>query len=51
MLTPTTELDDPRAISDAVDELIEHVLIRGGWVAIIREGELADHDRVVLTLR
>lgn len=50
-LSPTTELDDPQAISDAVDELIEHVLIRGGWVAIVADGELAEHDGVALTLR
>lgn len=50
-LTPTAELNDPGAISDAVDELIEHVLIRGGWVAIVDDGLLADHDGVALTLR
>jgi hypothetical protein len=50
-LTPTNQLDDPQAISDAVDELIEHVLIRGGWVAIVADGQLAEHDGVALALR
>lgn len=49
-LTADGALGDPEVISDAVDELIEHVLVRGGWVALVGPRELADHGGVVLTL-
>lgn len=45
------EIDHPEVIDDAVDELIEAVLRRGGWVALTRDGALAAHGRVALTLR
>lgn len=45
------EVDDPDVIDDAVDELIEHVLIRGGWVAFVGDGALARHGGVALTHR
>ena len=50
-LTPSTELNDPDVIDDAVDELIEHVLIRGGWVAMVRDGRLHAHEGVALAVR
>ncbi|MGL5865557.1 MAG: hypothetical protein ACRCYX_06725 [Dermatophilaceae bacterium] len=34
--------------SDLVDDLVETVIDRGGWVAFARNGRLADHDRVAL---
>ena len=34
-----------------MDELIEQVVLRGGWVALVTDGALADHDRAALTLR
>lgn len=49
-LTPDGDVGDPEVISDAVDELIEHVLIRGGWVALVGPGGLGDHDGVALTV-
>ena len=50
-LIPAHDADHPDVIDDAVDELIERVLLRGGWVAFVADGALADHDRVALTLR
>jgi hypothetical protein len=46
--------DDPHAsdvIDDAVDELIELVLSRGGWVALLADHKLPDRTGVALTLR
>ncbi|GAA5034794.1 hypothetical protein GCM10023258_35960 [Terrabacter aeriphilus] len=50
-LTPAEDVEHPDVIDDAVDEVIEAVLRRGGWVALVRDGALADRDRVALTLR
>lgn len=51
LLSPADDVEHPDVIDDAVDELIETVLRRGGWVALFEDGALADHDRVALTLR
>lgn len=51
LLTAASDVDHPEVIDDAVDELIEMVLRRGGWVAVVDDGALAGHDRVALTLR
>ncbi len=51
LLVPADDVEHPDVIDDAVDELIELVLDRGGWVALVRHGALAAHDRVALTLR
>lgn len=50
-ITHDRDLDQPDVIDDAVDELIEHVLIRGGWVALVRPGHLRSRDGVAVTLR
>ena len=50
-LFPAEDTDHPEVIDDAVDELIELVLQRGGWVAFVTDGLLAEHGRVTLTLR
>jgi len=50
-LTPSSDLDAPDVVDDAVDELIEHVLLRGGWIAVVSDGSLAEHGRVALALR
>ncbi len=50
-LLPAADVDAPEVIDDAVDELIELVLDRGGWIALVDDGALARHDRVALTLR
>jgi hypothetical protein len=46
--------DDPEApgvIDDAVDELLEAVLVRGGDVVAVPDGALANHGRLVLAVR
>lgn len=50
-LTRASDVDHPEVIDDVVDELIETVILRGGWVALVADGALAGHDRVALTLR
>lgn len=50
-LEPATDVEHPDVIDDAVDELIELVLDRGGWVALVEDGALAAHGGVALTLR
>ena len=46
------DVEHPEVLDDAVDEIIEIVLQRGGWVALIEDGALpAEHDRIALTLR
>ena len=50
LLVPATDVEHPDVIDDAVDELIELVLSRGGWVALVADGALTAHDRVALTL-
>ncbi len=51
LLTPAADVEHPEVIDDVVDELIEIVLARGGWVALADEGALAAHEGVALTLR
>lgn len=50
-LTPADDVDHPDVIDDAVDELIEIVLSRGGWVALVGPGRLPDDTHLALTLR
>lgn len=50
-LTPASDVEHPEVVDDAVDELIEMVLLRGGWVALVGDGGLAAHEGVALTLR
>ncbi|KGI70464.1 hypothetical protein MJO55_27150 [Mycolicibacterium rufum] len=50
-LIPTDEVDHPDVIDDAVDELIEIVLGRGGWIALLAAGQLPGDARLALTLR
>jgi hypothetical protein len=47
-LEPASDPTEPGVIDDVVDELIEIVLTRGGWVALVRDGAL--DERVALTL-
>ncbi len=51
LLMPADDVEHPEVLEDAVDELIECVLQRGGWVALVEDGSLAAHDRVGLTVR
>ncbi len=50
-LTPATQVDHPEVIDDAVDELIELVLNRGGWIAFAAAGTLDDHQGVALSVQ
>lgn len=38
----------PAAVHDLVDDLIEVVIMRGGQLALVDDGDLADHGRVAL---
>ncbi|PRC53856.1 hypothetical protein C6A85_51700, partial [Mycobacterium sp. ITM-2017-0098] len=51
ILVPADDVDHPDVIDDAVDELIEIVLRRGGWIALVGQGELRDNTHLALTLR
>ena len=51
LIHPADDLEHPDVIDDAVDEVIETVLRRGGWVALVQDGALADTQRIALTLR
>lgn len=51
LAVPADDAEAPDVIDDLVDELIEAVLDRGGWVALVRDGALAGHDRVALSVR
>ena len=50
-LTPATDVDHPEVIDDIVDELIEIVLARGGWIALLPTGALPAGTHLALTLR
>jgi hypothetical protein len=41
----------PAHLDDAVDELIELVIDKGGEVVFVNEGALDDYDQVALILR
>jgi hypothetical protein len=43
--------EQPGVIDDAVDELIEAVLVRGGQVVMVPDGALAHHGHLVLSVR
>jgi Bacterial archaeo-eukaryotic release factor family 3 len=50
-LEAATDVEHPDVLDDAVDEVIEVVLRRGGWIALVEDGGLADRDRIALSLR
>lgn len=50
-LTSATDVDHPEVIDDIVDELIEIVLARGGWIALLPPGALPAGTHLALTLR
>jgi hypothetical protein len=50
-LVDESATDGPRHLDDAVDELVELVLEKGGEVTFVDDGALADCDRVALILR
>ena len=50
-LQPTDEVEDPDAVDDVVDELIETVVRAGGEAVMVPPGELSEHERVAAVLR
>ena len=50
-LVAAVDIEAPDVIDDAIDELIEIVLNNSGRVAILPDGNLADHDRLAAVLR
>jgi hypothetical protein len=50
-LEAATDAEAPDVIDDAVDELIEAVLQRGGEAVIVPEGQLERHERLAAVLR
>ena len=50
-LIPAQDVDHPDVIDDAVDELIELVLLRGGWIAFTDAGALDRHHGIALATR
>jgi hypothetical protein len=50
LLTPASDVEHPDVLDDAVDEVIETVLQRGGWVALADAQTLNEHGHVALTL-
>ena len=51
ILTPADDVAAPDVMDDAVDDLIETVLQKGGRVVFVDDGALAAHSRVALILR
>jgi hypothetical protein len=51
LIRPAEDLEHPDVIDDAVDEVIETVLRRGGWVALVQDGALSEAEGIALTLR
>ncbi|MGL5859322.1 MAG: hypothetical protein ACRC35_13135 [Angustibacter sp.] len=52
LLEAATDPTEPGVVDDVVDELIELVLMRGGWIAFTSDTEaLSAHEGVALTLR
>lgn len=50
-LTAAEDASAPGVVDDAIDELIEEALGKGGRVAIVDDGALVDHARVAAILR
>jgi len=50
-IQPATDPHAPDVIDDLVDELIELVIARGGWIALLDDHTLPTGTGVALTLR
>ena len=51
LVLPAGDVEHPEVIDDAVDEVIEIVLQRGGWVALVDDGALVSAERIALAVR
>jgi hypothetical protein len=47
---PADDVEHPDVLDDAVDEVIELVLRRGGWIALTDDGALARRERIALSV-
>lgn len=50
-LQAAEDVEHPDVIDDVVDELVEQVLARGAWVALVAPGTIPDNQRIALTTR
>ncbi|HSQ28120.1 MAG TPA: hypothetical protein VLM80_13440 [Anaerolineales bacterium] len=50
-ISPADELEDPGVLDDAVDEVVNIVLDKGGKVVFVENGQLEAHSRIALILR
>lgn len=50
-LQAAVDVEHPDVIDDVVDELVEQIMARGGWVALVEPGRIPDGHRVALTTR
>lgn len=50
-LQAADDVEHPDVIDDVVDELVEQVLARGAWVALVEPGRIPDDQRIALTTR
>ena len=48
---PADDVEDPDVLDDAVDELVNIVLDKGGKVVFVENGALEAHSRISLILR
>lgn len=51
ILSPAEDASAPGVIDDAVDEVIEEVMAKGGSVVFVDNGALEQHQRIALILR
>jgi hypothetical protein len=51
LLQPASDVEHPDVIDDVVDELVEQVLARGAWVALVDPGRIPDGQRIAMTVR
>jgi len=51
ILSPAEDASAPGVIDDAVDEVIEEVMVKGGGVVFVDDGALEQHRRIALILR
>lgn len=51
LLQAADDVEHPDVVDDVIDELVEQVLARGAWVALIEPGRIPDNQRVALTTR
>ena len=47
----STNRQADRYVHDLVDDLMEQVILHGGQLALVRDGDLDEHERVALISR